>query len=192
MAYEAKQLHIFLFPLMASGHIIPMVDIARLFAGRGTKSTIISTPLNALQIQDSIDGDKNSGLDIGLLTIPFPSVEAGLPKGCEHQNSITSPEMFLNFSKACDMLQQPFEKLLEEHHPDCVVSDMFLTWTTDAAKKYNIYIPRLVFHGRCYFTLCVTENIKRFAPQEKVDESDSEIFVVPGLPDRDDKVTVAF
>ncbi|KAF5202001.1 Udp-glycosyltransferase 73b5 [Thalictrum thalictroides] len=181
MGSDAEKLHIFLFPFMASGHMIPIIDIARLFAARGNKSTIITTPLNALLIQESINGDQKSGLDIGVQIIPFPSVEVGLPEGCENSNTVTSPEMITNFFKACDMLQQPFEKLLEEQKPDCVVGDMILTWTTDAAKKYGI--PRLVFHGKCYFPLCVVENITRFAPHEKV-ESDSNIFVVPGLPDR--------
>ncbi|PIA34114.1 hypothetical protein AQUCO_03900195v1 [Aquilegia coerulea] len=174
MESDAEKLHIFLFPFMASGHMIPMIDIARLFAARGTKSTIISTPLNALHIQESIDGDKNSGLDIGVQKLVYL-------KDAQNTDSITSPEMFMNFFKACDMLQQPFEKLLEEHHPDCVVSDMFFTWTTDAAKKYRI--PRIVFHGICNFTQCARKNIERFAPQEKV-ELGSEIFVVPGLPDK--------
>ncbi|PIA52867.1 hypothetical protein AQUCO_01000619v1 [Aquilegia coerulea] len=164
MGSDAEKLHIFFFPFMASGHMIPMIDIARLFAARGTKSTIITTPLNALLIQESIDGDKKSGLDIGVQIIPFPSVEVGLPEGCENQNSVTSPEMVLNF----------FKHLQDAQDLACS-SDA----TCYAAKKYGI--PRLVFHGKCYFPLCVTENIKRFAPHEKV-ESDSDIFVVPGLP----------
>ncbi|KAF5203453.1 Udp-glycosyltransferase 73b3 [Thalictrum thalictroides] len=181
MGHEARQLHLFFFPLMAQGHTIPMIDIARLFAARGTKSTIITTPLNAMHIAESIDEDKKSGLDIHVKIISFPAVEAGLPEGCESFNSITSPEMSLKFFKAADMLQQPFDKLLEEHRPDCVVADMFLPWTTDVAKKYGI--PRLVFHGTGYFSLCVLERMFQYAPQDKV-MSDSEIFVVPGLPDK--------
>ncbi|KAF5199482.1 Glycosyltransferase, partial [Thalictrum thalictroides] len=80
MGHEARQLHLFFFPLMAQGHTIPMIDIARLFADRGTKSTIITTPLNAMHIAESIDEDKKSGLDIHVKTISFPAVEAGLPE----------------------------------------------------------------------------------------------------------------
>nr|UXB92743.1 glycosyltransferase [Helleborus thibetanus] len=181
MGSEDQKLHIFLFPFMAHGHAIPMIDIARLFAARGAKCTIISTPLNALHFTESIDRDKQSGLDIGILTIPFPALEAGLPAGCEEQGSIPAPEMMVNFLEAAGMLLEPFDKLLQDHRPDCVVADMFLPWTTQVANKYGI--PRLVFHGKCYFPLCVTENIKRFAPQEKL-TSDTETFIVPGLPDQ--------
>ncbi|PIA52865.1 hypothetical protein AQUCO_01000617v1 [Aquilegia coerulea] len=182
MGSEAhRQLHVFFFPFMAPGHIIPTIDIARLFSARGTKSTIITTPLNALHFADNISRDKQSGLDIDVQVIPFPAKEAGLPEGCESINSITSPDMVIKFFKAVELLQQPFDMLLEKHRPDCVVADMFVPWTTDVAKKYGI--PRLVFHGTSYFSLCVSENITRYAPQEKV-MSDSEIFVVPGLPDQ--------
>ncbi|KAF9621608.1 hypothetical protein IFM89_024554 [Coptis chinensis] len=179
MASEARNLHVFFFPLMSHGHMIPLIDIARLFAARGTKSTIITTPVNALLFAESIDRDKKSGLDIGVQIIPFPAVEVGLPEGSENENSITAPEMYVSFLKAVGMLQQPFEQLLEEHRPDCIVSDMFLPWTTDSAQKYGI--PRLAFHGTSCFSLCVSENITRYAPQENV-RSDSEVFVVPGLP----------
>ncbi|KAF9619255.1 hypothetical protein IFM89_005809 [Coptis chinensis] len=181
MGSESRQLHVFFFPFMAQGHMIPLMDIARLFAARGTKSTIITTPLNALHIAENLDRDKKSGLDIGVQVIPFSAVEAGLPEGCESADSIMTEDMVGNFFKAVGMLQQPFEQLLEEYRPDCVVTDMFLPWTTEAARKYGI--PRLVFHGTSYFSQCLTENIKRYAPQKKV-TSDSEVFVVSGLPDQ--------
>ncbi|KAL5705636.1 hypothetical protein ACHQM5_023915 [Ranunculus cassubicifolius] len=176
-----EKLHIFFFPLMAYGHAIPMIDIARLFAARGTKSTIITTHANFLQFSAAIDRDRNAGLDIGVEIIRFPSVEAGLPEGVENINSLTKPEMIKNFLEGVDMLQEPFEKLLQEHSPDCVVADMFLTWTTEIAKKYQI--PRLVFHGMNYFSPCVDGNLMRFGTHLKV-KSDSEVFVVPDLPDK--------
>ncbi|KAL5705637.1 hypothetical protein ACHQM5_023916 [Ranunculus cassubicifolius] len=181
MGIQARPLHIFFFPLMAHGHTIPMVDIARLFAARGTKSTIITTHSNSLHFAGAIERDRKAGLDIQVQIIRFPSVEAGLPKGVENVNSITSPEMVMNFLRGVNMLQEPFEKLLEEHRPDCVVADMFLIWTTEISKKYQI--PRLVFHGMNYFSPVVDGNLKKFAPHLNV-KSDSEIFVVPDLPDR--------
>ncbi|KAF9588714.1 hypothetical protein IFM89_014590 [Coptis chinensis] len=181
MAAEASQLHVFFFPLMAHGRIIPCIDIARQFAARGTKSTIITTPLNALRFADSIDGDKQAGLDIEFQMIPFPAVEAGLPEGCESTSSLTSPAMLMNFFKALGTLQQPFEQLLQEHRPDCIVSDAFFPWTTNVAEKYGI--QRLCLHGASYLTLCLIENIERYAPHKKVTSS-SEVFVVPGLPDQ--------
>ncbi|PIA52862.1 hypothetical protein AQUCO_01000614v1 [Aquilegia coerulea] len=179
MEPETRQLHVFFFPLMAHGHTIPMIDIARLFAARGTKSTIITTPLNAVHFADSIDRDKKSGLDIGIQIIPFPCVEADLPEGCENMEALTSSAMVLTFFLSLYRFQEPLERLLEEHRPDCIVADMFLPWTTDAAKNYGI--PRLVFHGTSTFSLCVVDNIVRYAPELNV-KSDSEVFVLPSFP----------
>lgn len=158
-----------------------MVDIARLFSARGVKSTIIATPANGFHFSDAIGRDRQSGLDISIQTIPFPSLEVGLPEGIENLNALVSPDMVMKFLKGVDMLQQPFEMLLQELRPDCIVADMFLTWTTDIAKKYQI--PRLVFHGQSYFAFCLGEGIKGYASQLSV-MSDSDSFVVPGLPDR--------
>ncbi|KAL5727155.1 hypothetical protein ACHQM5_000381 [Ranunculus cassubicifolius] len=180
MGSETRQLHVFFIPFMAKGHTIPLTDIARLFSSRGIKSSIISTPLNAPHLVESLAPDIQSGLDIGVLVIPFPSVEAGLPEGCETADKITSADMFPRFFKALGMLQPSFEKLLEKHRPDCVVSSLFLPWTTDSANKYGI--PRIVFTGGSNFSMSVLENIKRYAPQTNVG-SDSEVFIVPGLPD---------
>ncbi|KAI3887469.1 hypothetical protein MKX03_033564, partial [Papaver bracteatum] len=73
----------------------------------------------------------------------------GLPEGTESVTQLASPDMIPKFFSSVGMLQQPFEKLLEEHHPDFVVADMFLAWTTEAAAKFGI--PRLVFHGTNIF-----------------------------------------
>ncbi|KAL5707414.1 hypothetical protein ACHQM5_018317 [Ranunculus cassubicifolius] len=168
MGSETQQLHVFFLPFMAKGHTIPLTYITRLFSSRGIKSSIISTPLNAHHLIGSLAPDVKSGQDISVLVIPFPSVEAGLPEGCETADKITSVDMFPNFFKALGMLQPSFEKLLEVHRPDCVVSDIFLPWTTDSANKYGV--PRILFTGR-------------YAPQTNVG-SDSEVFIVPGLPDK--------
>ncbi|KAJ6310499.1 hypothetical protein OIU76_015263 [Salix suchowensis] len=53
--------------------------------------------------------------------------------------------MTKNFIVATTLLQEPFEKVLQEIHPDCIVADMFFPWATDAAAKFGI--PRLVLPG---------------------------------------------
>ncbi|XP_043708481.1 UDP-glucose flavonoid 3-O-glucosyltransferase 7-like [Telopea speciosissima] len=178
-----KQFHAFFVPLMAQGHLIPMTDITRLFASRGVKVTILTTPSNASLFSNTIDRDVQLGLDISVQLIPFPSVEARLPEGCENLSSTTSPSMTNNFSKALDLLQPPFEfKLLQQQHPaDCIISDMFFPWVTDSAIKLGIL--RFIFHGTSFFSCCVMDSIKRYAPHENL-KSDSYPFIVPRLPDQ--------
>ncbi|XP_043713642.1 scopoletin glucosyltransferase-like [Telopea speciosissima] len=179
---EAYQLHAFFFPLMAHGHLIPAIAMARLFSSRGFKVTIITTPLNARLFSHTIDGDKQLGLDISFQLIQFPSEEAGLPQGCENASSIHNfSDVAPKFFKALDLLQQPFENLLQEHLPDFVVADMFFPWVTDVAAKFGI--PRLIFHGTGFFSLCVSDSLIRYNPHGNI-KSETERFVLPGLPDQ--------
>ncbi|MCL7021502.1 hypothetical protein MKW94_000485 [Papaver nudicaule] len=182
---DNHQLHVFLFPVTAHGHMIPMVDIARLFAARGLKSTIVTTPLNATNVSKTTERDRLSGFDINVRIIPFPAVEVGLPEGVESVDELSSPDMVSKFFVALNMLQQPFEELIEAHHPDFVIADMFLPWTTESAAKFGI--PRIVFHGQSFFALSFGESLAIYKPWEAIsthaDANDSS-FVIPGLPDK--------
>ncbi|XP_037496431.1 scopoletin glucosyltransferase isoform X2 [Jatropha curcas] len=181
---DQNQLHIFFFPFMAHGHMIPTVDMAKLFAFRGHKATIITTPSNEPLISKTIQRTKDMGFDINIQILKFPSVEVGLPEGCDNIDFVLSlvengMEMIIKFWLATGKLQEPLEKLLQECNPNCLVADMFFPWTTDAAAKFGI--PRLVFHGTSFFSLCAGESIRLYQPHKKV-STDSESFVIPGLP----------
>ncbi|KAF8395294.1 hypothetical protein HHK36_019237 [Tetracentron sinense] len=121
---------------MAQGHMIPMIDMARLFANHGVIVTIVTTPLNAFWFKTIIDRAIDSGLPIRLLQLRFPCVEARLPEGCESMDTIPSRESVKNFFIATSMLQQPLEQLLGElqPHPSCIISDMLLPWTSEVAR----------------------------------------------------------
>ncbi|KAM7474109.1 hypothetical protein LguiB_021352 [Lonicera macranthoides] len=172
---KQKQLHAFFFPMMAHGHMIPILDMAKLFSSTTTaavKSTIITTPLNAPAFSTSI-----SQIDLQILN--FPSAAAGLPEGVENVDQCTSDEMEITFFKATALLEGPLEKLLEELRPDCLVADMFFPWATRAASRFGI--PRLVFHGTSFFALCASASTRMYKPFKDV-ESDSEPFILPNLP----------
>ncbi|KAI3876040.1 hypothetical protein MKX03_026276 [Papaver bracteatum] len=112
---------------MAYGHMIPTIEVARLFAARGVKATIVTTPRNTSTSSKAIDRDRLCGLDIDFRVIPFPAKEAGLPQGTENLDDIISPELISNFGKAVQMLQLPFENLVQELRPDVIVADC-LSW----------------------------------------------------------------
>ncbi|KNA20579.1 hypothetical protein SOVF_051200 [Spinacia oleracea] len=181
---ETEQLHVVLFPFMAHGHMIPTLDMARLFAARGVKTTLITTPLNAPTFTTAIQKGKNTSRPplINIQVFRFPAQEAGLPQGCENLEQALGPGVMDQFFKASAMLKEQLEQFLDKTRPDCLMAGMIFTWATDSASKFNI--PRLVFHGTCYFSLCLSEELwsnketdykKR---SSKVKESELESFGV--------------
>ena len=179
---NCDRLHFVLLPHLALGHLIPMIDIAKLLAQHGVIVTVITTPVNAAGLTTIIDRAVDSGLRIQLLQVPFPSVEAGLPEGCESMDRLPSRDLFRNLLIGIGMLKQPVEKLFDELQPrvSCIIADKNLVWTDDTARRFQI--PRLVFDGISCFSLLCTHNLHVSKVHEKV--SEGEPFVVPGLPDR--------
>ncbi|KAK1559583.1 hypothetical protein Q3G72_016056 [Acer saccharum] len=181
---EIPQLHVMFLPFLGLGHMIPTLDMAKLFGARGVKTTIVTTPVNSPVFSKAIQRiSKDLGVQIGIKIINFPCAEVGLPDGCENLNAIpkgeTYTEMTIIFLKALSMLQEPVEQLLSEFKPNCLVADMFFTWANESATKFGI--PRLLFNGSSSFYLCTTACMMMYEPYKQV-SSDSEPFVVPGLP----------
>ncbi|KAF7849608.1 hypothetical protein BT93_L0482 [Corymbia citriodora subsp. variegata] len=78
MGSESHQLHILFFPFMASGHMILMIDMAKLFAIRGCKSTLIAT-LHDKPTLKSIAKTKDSGFDTDVVTVTLHPKDLELP-----------------------------------------------------------------------------------------------------------------
>ncbi|CAI0557437.1 unnamed protein product [Linum tenue] len=176
---DPPPLHVVFLPFMAQGHMIPITDMARLFARRGVRSTIITTPLNAPLFSGKIRRDAQLGLPIETHIIEFPCVEAGLPEGCENVSAIKSPDLMIPFFKAMAVFQRPVEDLLRNWRPDCIVADVVFTWATETAGR--LCIPRLFFNGTGAFVVSVLHALKLHEACNGL-ESDSEPFLVPGLP----------
>ncbi|KAJ9559339.1 hypothetical protein OSB04_013953 [Centaurea solstitialis] len=175
-------LHFVLFPLMEPGHMIPMVDIARILAARRATVTIITTPVNAARFRAAVDRAVGAGLEIRLLEVRLPLAEVGLPEGFENFDLLPSADLHVQMFAAMDMLERPTEDLLRglSPPPSCIVSDNLFPWTTDVARRLGI--PRLVFYGPgCFTYLCL--HIAMNTDVLDGIESDSETFVVPGIFD---------
>jgi hypothetical protein len=178
---DHPKLKIFFFPYILGGHLIPMIDLARLFASHGVKATIVTTPQNVLLFQNPILRDQQLGHDISFVTLNFPAEEFGLPNGCENELTTTNGDMFTKLFMAAMKLQDPLGTLLSETRPDCLVSDRLYPWTADVTD--GLGIPRIVFDGSGCFSHCVEESLRLYAPHEKV-VSETEAFLVPGLPNK--------
>ncbi|KAL4588695.1 hypothetical protein LXL04_001590 [Taraxacum kok-saghyz] len=171
--------HVVFFPLMAYGHMIPMADMAVLFASRGLKTTIITTPTIAPRFSKSIQKTINHRHQIALHIIQFKNIEAGLPAGSENPDQPHYDESLSNFLQALSILQDPVEQFIRESRPNSIIADMFYPWSTDLAAKFNI--PRIVFSGSGFFPLCIANSIGHSRHPKNI-SSESESFIVPHLP----------
>ncbi|PON38324.1 UDP-glucuronosyl/UDP-glucosyltransferase [Parasponia andersonii] len=158
---------------MSRGHMIPSLDMAKLFASQGCKTSIISTHSNAPHFHKAIETSIKSGLDIQVLLIKFPAKEHSL-------GHTTSEIMRRKFLAAVALFEQPLEQLIMEHRPNCVIVDTYFSWSTQVAARFGI--PRLVFHGMSFFATCAEVSLLWYEPHKKV-LNDSEAFAIPNLPD---------
>ncbi|GKB58695.1 hypothetical protein Tco_0914881 [Tanacetum coccineum] len=183
MAESPTDLHFVMFPITAQSHIIPMVDIARILSQRGATVTIITTPLVAERFRPVILRAIKAKLKIQLLELKLPLAEVGLPKGSENYDTISQSKVWDKLIVATYLIEEPAEDMLRGlcPPPDCIISNYFLPWTSDVARRFNI--PRLVFNGPGCFYLVYMHAIFTLKILEGI-ESFTERFVVPGLPDQ--------
>ncbi|CAK8543937.1 unnamed protein product [Lathyrus sativus] len=174
--------HFVLFPFISQGHIIPMIDIAKLLAQHGAIVTIFTTPKNALRFSSVLSRAVSSGLQINLVTLNLQSKQAGLPDGCENSDMVNiSKDMWNNFFYAVSLLQEQAQELFDKLplKPNCIISDFFIPWTSQIAEKHQI--PRISFHGFSCFCLHLLFKVHSSKILESVN-SDTEYFTVPDIP----------
>ncbi|XP_008812736.1 UDP-glycosyltransferase 73E1-like [Phoenix dactylifera] len=175
------QPHFILVPLVAQGHLIPMLDLARLLAERGARASFITTPVNAYRVRAVVDRVKESHLPIRFVELPFPCAEAGLPDGCENFDLLPSEDYIDAMVAAPKLLRGPLELYLraQKPGPSCMIADSCNPWTAEVAGKLGI--PRVVFHGPSCFYLLSTHNIILHKVNERITD-EFEPFLVPDLP----------
>lgn len=180
MGSASEGLRIVFFPLLAPGHMIPTVDMAKIFAARGVNATVLTTPANADAVQSTINcADDFISQRITLSLLQFPPAAA---VGCENMSSLPTQAARQNFLASLSALRQPFDQILRENLPDCIVADMFYPWTLDVAKELGV--PLFFFHGMGFLTLCVMNCFGCPNPQLERPPNDPEGVVILGLPHR--------
>ena len=189
MAAQGEQqppLHILFFPFLAPGHLIPIADMAALFAARGVRCTILTTPVNAAIIRSAVkranDAFAGTGCPaIDIAVVPFPDV--GLPPAGQRGTGLVSQEDKVKFGRAVQLLREPFERFLADSHADldAVVSDGFYHWSVDVAAEYGV--PRLMFLGMGVFARSCSEHVLSQEHRHNPDGDDPDAVVsLPGLP----------
>nr|UXM20151.1 2'-O-glucosyltransferase [Astragalus mongholicus] len=174
-----EQLNVTFLPYPTPGHMIPMIDTARLFAKHGATVTIITTHANASTFQKHIDSDISLGYPIKTQLIQFPAAQVGLPDGVENVKDGSSLELLGKISQGIFLLQGQIELLFQHLQPDCIVTDMMYPWTVESAAKLGI--PRLHYYSTSYFSNCASYFVRKYRPHDSLD-SDDQKFTVPCLP----------
>ncbi|KAG4936958.1 hypothetical protein JHK82_051173 [Glycine max] len=180
-AQSHHRLNVLFLPYPTPGHLLPMVDTARLFAKHGVSVTILTTPAIASTFQNAIDSDFNCGYHIRTQVVPFPSAQVGLIDGLENMKDATTLEMLVKIGYGLSTLQDEIELRFQDLQPDCIVTDMMYPWTVESAEKLGI--PRIFFYSSSYFSNCASHFIRKHRPHESL-VSDSHKFTIPGLPHR--------
>ncbi|CAN1275893.1 UDP-glycosyltransferase 73C1 [Linum perenne] len=179
-------LHFVLTPFMAQGHLIPMIDIAKLLAQHDVVVTVITTPVNADRVRSTLTRAINSsGAQISVKEVEFPCEKLGLPKSCENLDQLPSLGLAGNFmDKGDKFLQRAVEKIFKELRPmpNCIISDMSFPYTSFLAQEYGI--PRISFNGFSSFSWLCIRNMGVSMKEGFLDgvTSDFESFSVPGMP----------
>ncbi|KAF8769693.1 hypothetical protein HU200_006299 [Digitaria exilis] len=175
--------HFVIVPLVAQGHTIPMVDLARLLAERGARVSLVTTPVNAARLRGVSDHAARAKLALDLVELPFPTDIDGLPPGIENIDQVKDNNHFVPLFEALQKLAGPLEAYLRglPVRPSCVISDWCNAWTADVATRLGV--PRLFFHGpSCFYSLCDLNAVDHGLHKQTAAAGDHDKFVVPGMP----------
>ncbi|XP_049396901.1 UDP-glycosyltransferase 90A1-like [Solanum stenotomum] len=166
--------HFVIFPFMSHGHTIPLLHLATLLRHRFITVTIFTTPVNAPSIRNFLQD-----ASISVIELPFPKDVHDIPPNVENTEKLPSMSYFYPFAIATKLMQPLFEQALSalQHSPTCVISDAFLGWTQESAKK--IGVPTYFFSGMSVFATTIGQllGIER-AETISADES----FTFSGFP----------
>ncbi|KAF7818692.1 UDP-glycosyltransferase 73D1-like [Senna tora] len=184
---QQKQPHFVLVPLLAQGHMIPMIDMARLLGERHVKVTLVTTPCNASRFQHTLH---RSPLPISLSSSHSHANKwAFLWAARISTPSLLPPSFAISTmpSTCCNNLSNTTSStkpllLLP------VLSPTSVSWTSLTAHKFRI--PRLVFHGMSCFSLLSSYNIMLHNSHLSL-PSDSQPFLIPGIPRHPIEITRA-
>ncbi|CAN6166813.1 unnamed protein product [Urochloa humidicola] len=156
--------HVPIFPLMAKGHTIPLLDFACLLRRRGLAAvTLFTTPGSSAAFVRAALARGGAGSDASVVELPFPDGAAAA--GVESVEGVASGRSsFTAFVEATSLLRQCFEEALAALRPPAslLVADVFLHWAHASAAALGV--PRLSFMGASAFAHVIREACTRDKP----------------------------
>ncbi|KAF7024558.1 hypothetical protein CFC21_036893 [Triticum aestivum] len=183
---DDQPLHILFFPFLLPGHLIPMADMATVFAARGVRCTVLTTPVQGFTIRSVVDRANDSsatGTPMSISVVPFPDV--GLPPAAQSGRDLaTSGDYHDRFLQTAELLREPFRRFLSDHHADidAVVSDSLFHWSAHAAAEHGL--PRIAFLATSMFARACTDTLLRCNVFESCSDDPRAVVSLPGLPHR--------
>ncbi|PON84725.1 UDP-glucuronosyl/UDP-glucosyltransferase [Trema orientale] len=129
------KLHIAMFPWLAFGHILPYLELAKLFAQKGHQISFISTPKNIHRLPKL-----PPSLSPLINLVKLPSLN--LPNDSESTSDLPR-EKVPTLKKAHDGLRDPLSDFLQSSKPDWLLFDFAAYWVPDMAR--DIGLPNVYF-----------------------------------------------
>ncbi|XP_020215414.2 UDP-glucose flavonoid 3-O-glucosyltransferase 7-like [Cajanus cajan] len=172
-----RALKIYFLPFFAQGHLIPLVQLARLVASRAQHVTIITTPSNAQLFHKTLNDAAAAAHRVRVLLIDFPASQVGLPTGVENLVAASDNDTAYKISMAAHLIKPQVESLMKQSPPDVFIPDIMFTWSKHSSTALNI--PRLVFSPISIFGVCMFHAIKE---NPQAFHSHSRPYHIPALP----------
>nr|UXY92018.1 UDP-glycosyltransferase UGT20 [Glycyrrhiza glabra] len=148
-------LKIYFLPFPTPGHMIPMVDLARVFATRSNNNnnihvTLLTTPSNAQPLL------QNKQQQFHIHTFDFPSNQVGLPPGLENLSSAKDGGTAHKVCTAMDLLIPQIESFVKQNPPHALIPDFMFTGSFSFS---HLGIPIIPFIPSSIFSACIFEAI---------------------------------
>ncbi|VAI31664.1 unnamed protein product [Triticum turgidum subsp. durum] len=106
--------HIAIFPFMAKGHTIPLIQLVHhLHRRRLATVTFFTTHGNAAFVREGLSGAD----DTAIVELVFPADVSGVPPGVESAEAVTSMASFVAFAHGVSLLQPQLEASLAAMEP---------------------------------------------------------------------------
>jgi UDP:flavonoid glycosyltransferase YjiC (YdhE family) len=177
--------HVAIFPFMAKGHTIPLIQLVHHLRRRRLATvTFFTTPGNAAFVRDGLTGTD----DTAVVELAFPTDVPGVPAGVESAEGLTSMASFVAFTGAVSLLQPQLEACLAAMEPPAslLVADAFLYWANASAARLGV--PKVSFFGMSAFAQVMRELRNRhdacavLRPGDVDGDGNPTTFTVPEFP----------